>query len=49
MKFEGRTATALITFPPNKILLIKRRALPFMVCCALLGGKVASEKRLNKL
>jgi len=41
VKFKGRTAVAIIAFPLNKILLIKRRILPFMGYWALLGGKVA--------
>ena len=40
MKFAGRTATAIIPFPPDKILLIKRRTLPFTGYWALTGGRV---------
>jgi 8-oxo-dGTP diphosphatase len=40
VKFAGRTATAIIPFPPDKILLFKRRTLPFTGYWALLGGRV---------
>jgi len=40
MKFAGRTATAIIKFSPNKILLIKRRTVPFRGYWALPGGRV---------
>jgi len=40
MKFAGRTATAVIRFPPDKILLIKRRTIPFNGYWALPGGRV---------
>jgi len=40
MKFSGRTATAIITFPPGKILLIKRATVPFKGYWALPGGRV---------
>ena len=39
MKFQGRTATAIIICPENKILLIKRSSPPFIDYWALPGGR----------
>jgi 8-oxo-dGTP diphosphatase len=40
MKYTGRTATAIIPFSTDKILLIKRRTVPFRDYWALPGGRV---------
>ncbi len=40
MRFAGRTATAIIRLPPDKILLIKRDTVPFKGYWALPGGRV---------
>jgi 8-oxo-dGTP diphosphatase len=48
MKFAGRTATAIIPFPPDKILLIKRRTVPFSGYWALPGGRVDSGETIEQ-
>ncbi|TRO53854.1 NUDIX hydrolase [Candidatus Bathyarchaeota archaeon] len=48
MKFTGRTATAIIAFPPDKVLLVKRHTLPFKGFWALPGGRVCPGETVEE-
>lgn len=47
-KFSGRTAAAIILFPDNKILLIKRSTKVFRGYWALPGGKVETGETVEE-
>jgi len=48
LKFSGRTATAIIMFPLDKILLIKRATVPFKGYWALPGGRVDTGETVEQ-
>ena len=48
MKYQGKTAAAIITFPENKILLIKRATPPFLGYWALPGGRVEKNEAVEQ-
>ena len=47
-KFSGKTAAAIIIFPTNKILLIKRWTIVFRGFWALHGGKVDAGETVEE-
>jgi len=48
MKFGGRTVVAIIEFPNNKILLVKRATLVFKGYWALPGGRVDAGETVEQ-
>jgi 8-oxo-dGTP diphosphatase len=48
MKFCGRTVTAIIEFPNNKILLVKRATMVFKGYWALPGGRVDAGENVKQ-
>lgn len=48
MKFAGRTAVAIVEFADRRILLIKRRTVPFKGYWALPGGRVEAGESVEE-
>src|SRR3989337_2628039 len=48
VKYSGRTATAIIEFPQDTILLIKRDTVPFKGYWALPGGRAESGETVEQ-
>ena len=47
-KYTGKTSTAIIPYPDNKILLIKRNTIPFKGYWALPGGRMDSGENIEQ-
>lgn len=48
MKFAGRTSVAIVEFADRRILLIKRRTVPFKGYWALPGGRVEAGESVEE-
>jgi 8-oxo-dGTP diphosphatase len=47
-KYMGKTSTALVPYPGNKILLIKRNTIPFKGYWALPGGRMDPGEKVEQ-
>jgi 8-oxo-dGTP diphosphatase len=47
-KYTGKTSTAIISYPNNKILLIKRNTIPFKGYWALPGGRMDPGENIEQ-
>ncbi len=47
-RYTGKTSTAIILFPDNKILLIKRNTRPFVGYWALPGGRMDTGETIEQ-